>query len=32
MSPTDEIAYAQKLLEAGTINQAEFDEIKRKLV
>ena len=30
MSPTEEIAYAQKLLEQGTITQAEFDEIKRK--
>lgn len=31
MSPTDEVAYAHKLLEAGTINQAEFDDIKRNL-
>ena len=31
MSPADEVAYAQKLLAAGTINQAEFDEIKRNL-
>ena len=31
MSPAEEVAYAQKLLAAGTISQAEFDEIKRNL-
>lgn len=30
MSPTEEVAYAHKLLEQGTITEAEFDEIKRK--
>ena len=30
MSPAEEIAYAQKLLEAGTITQAEFEDIKRR--
>jgi uncharacterized membrane protein len=29
-SPADEIAKAQQLLTAGTISQAEFDEIKRR--
>jgi hypothetical protein len=28
--PATEIANAQRLLESGTINQAEFDQIKRK--
>jgi hypothetical protein len=31
LSPADEVAYAQKLLAAGTITQAEFDEVKRNL-
>jgi type VI protein secretion system component VasK len=29
-SPADQIAQAQKLLEAGTITQAEFDALKAK--
>jgi len=29
-SPTDEIAHASELLKAGTITQAEFDQIKAK--
>jgi len=32
MSPAEEVAHAHKLLEQGTITQAEFDEIKRKTI
>ena len=32
MTPVEEIAFAQRLLEAGTITQAEFEDIKRRTI
>ena len=30
IDPTEQIAKAKQMLDAGTINQAEFEQIKRK--